>query len=242
MRRGKETVWQRYGPETAINLGDFLITCAYIALCRIRSQSDTVVRIVSYFAESTNRVIEGQSAELEASRRLDTGLEDYRRIALGKSGVLMALPVVSALTLAEASPKILSEARQAMEWLGVAYQIQDDLFDLFGFKTGRRAGIDLREGRMSLPIIFFNEDAGLQDRKEFDTFFLSDHPKNDSEVYQWVDRLRRSSAVGKCGDEFDRAIQGAMSRVRYLPDPLRGVIGCGKDMILTEKIKEIFSR
>jgi geranylgeranyl pyrophosphate synthase len=97
-------------------------------------------------------VIEGQSAEIEASRSLDTDIDAYRSIALRKSGVLMALPVVGALTLAGASPRILSEARQTMEWLGVAYQIQDDLFDLFGLKTGRPAGVDLREGRMSLPI------------------------------------------------------------------------------------------
>ena len=88
MRRGKEAVWRRFGPETAINLGDFLITSAYIALAHIRSQDDTVVRLVSCFAESTHRVIEGQSAEMEASRSLDTDIDDYRKIALRKSGVL----------------------------------------------------------------------------------------------------------------------------------------------------------
>jgi octaprenyl-diphosphate synthase len=152
MRRGKETVWRRFGRKTAINLGDYLITSAYMALGHIRSRDDTAVRLVSCFAESTHRVIEGQSAEIEASRSLDTDIDAYRSIALRKSGVLMALPVVGALTLAGASPRILSEARQTMEWLGVAYQIQDDLFDLFGLKTGRPAGVDLREGRMSLPI------------------------------------------------------------------------------------------
>jgi geranylgeranyl pyrophosphate synthase len=240
MRRGKETVWRRFGPETAITVGDFLITSAYLALAHIRSRDDTVVRLVSCFAESTHRVIEGQSAEIEASRSLDTDIDDYRRIATGKSGVLMALPVVGALTLAGASPKILSAARQTMEWLGVAYQIQDDLFDLFGLKTGRPAGVDLREGRMSLPVVFFNMDQGLRDREDFEKFILSTQTKNASEVRHWVARLRRSPAVGKCRDEFERTIQKALSHMRKLPAPLRQVIACGKDMILTKKIREIF--
>ena len=242
MRRGKETVWQRFGPETAINLGDFLITSAYTALAQIRSGDDTVVRLVSCFAESTRRVIEGQSAEIEASRSLDTDIDDYRRIACGKSGVLMALPVVGALTLSGASPEILSEARQTMEWLGVAYQIQDDLFDLFGLKTGRPAGVDLREGRMSLPIVFYNLDKGLQDRENFEKFILSNQTKNESEVRLWVVRLRRSAAVEKCRDEFDRTIKKALSHMHELPAPLRRVIAGGKNMILTKKIREIFGR
>jgi len=242
MRRGKKTVWRKFGPETAINLGDYLITSAYMALGHIRSQDDKGVRLVTSFAESTHRVIEGQSAEIEASRSLDTDIDDYRSIALRKSGVLMALPVVGALMLADASPKILSEARQTMEWLGVAYQIQDDLFDLFGLKTGRPAGVDLREGRMSLPIIFFNMEQDLQDREDFEKFILSNQPKNESEIRHWVVRLRRSSAVGNCRDEFDRTIQKVLSHMHGLPAPLRRIIACGKDMILTKKIREIFSQ
>ncbi len=242
IRRGKKTVWRRFGPETAINLGDYFITSAYVSLSHIRSQDRTVVRLVSCFAESTNRIIEGQSAEIEASRKLDTGLDDYRRIALGKSGVLMAMPVVGALTLSEADSSMVSDARQTMEWLGVAYQIQDDLFDLFGLKSGRSAGVDLREGRMSLPTIFFKMDADRQNPEAFEKFILSSEEKKESEVRRWVDRLRRSSAVKKCGEEFDRAVQKATMHLRELPDPLRSVIALGKDMILTKKIQDIFSR
>jgi octaprenyl-diphosphate synthase len=129
-----------------------------------------------------------------------------------------------------------------MEWLGVAYQIQDDLFDLFGLKTGRPAGVDLREGRMSLPIVFFNMDQGLQDREDFEKFILSNQTKNESEVRHWVVRLRRSSAVGKCRDEFDRTIQKALSHMHELPAHLRRVIAYGKDMILTKKMREILSQ
>jgi geranylgeranyl pyrophosphate synthase len=242
VRRGKETVWRRFGPETAINLGDFLITSTYVALSHIRSQDDTTVRLISRFAESSHQVIEGQSAEMAASRRLDTGLDDYRRIAFGKSGVLMALPVVAVLTLADAASDIIADARQAMAWLGVAYQIQDDIFDLYGLKNGRPAGVDLREGRMSLPTVLFNKIASRQDREAFERFISSRQAKKELEVRYWVDRLRRSSAVAQCKDEFDFTIQRATDHMRSLPEPLLSVIACGKEMILNKKIENIFSR
>jgi geranylgeranyl pyrophosphate synthase len=242
IRRGKETVWRRYGEETAINLGDFLITSTYLALSKITSHKAIALRLVSYFAESSHKVIAGQSAEIEASRRLDIKLDGYRQIALGKSGVLMALPVVGALMLANTHADILSNARQAMEWLGVAYQIQDDLYDLFGLKDGRPAGVDLREGRMSLPTLLFKMGAQQHDREAFETFIQSYEPHSESELRYWVERLQRSFAVEKCREEFDRTVQTALRHTSELPDPLRSVLECGKDMILTKKIREIFSQ
>lgn len=242
IRRGKDTVWQRFGRETAIGLGDFLITSTYLALSKIRLQGDTTVRLVSLFAQSTQEVIEGQSAEIVASRRSDTNLEDYRRIAMGKSGVLMALPVIGALTLADASQKILSGAQRTMAWLGVAYQIQDDLLDLFGLKNGRPAGVDLREGRMSLPTIFYLMHANQTEREAFEKFIISEGSKDEAELSHWVDRLRCSSAVEKCRVEFNHTVQNAQRYIYELPDPLCSVIARGMDMILTKKIKHIFNR
>ena len=130
-RRGKETVWRRYGPEMAINLGDLFISSTYSALARINGGDDVIAKMVALFADSTRRIISGQSEEIRLTRQTNIEPTSYHRIARGKSGILMALPVVSVLTIARSGTEVINNARLAMENLGIAYQIQDDLSDLF---------------------------------------------------------------------------------------------------------------
>jgi geranylgeranyl pyrophosphate synthase len=231
-RRGRETVWRRFGPETAINLGDYFISSTYALLSRIQAPGGTVAQLVSLFADSTCRVIGGQSAEMETTRKLAIGPADYRRIARGKSGVLMALPVVGALKIAEAGHKTIEISRKAMEWLGLAYQIQDDLVDLFGLKDGRPAGVDLREGRISLPIIYYAQEATPRHRRAFEIFIQSSNTPPESEVRYWVDRLRHSSAVQHCREAYDRAIGRVSGYLGFLPPMLRETLEYGQAMLL----------
>ena len=232
MRRGRETIWRRFGAETAINLGDFLISSTYLALSQIKAPGEEVSRLVGHFAQATHLVIAGQSMEIDASRRFDIGVEDYRRIAKNKSGVLMALPVVGAMLLTRASADVTGNARQAMEWLGTAYQIRDELDDLFGRKAGRAAGVDLREGRISLPNMLFHQTADSPERQAFEAFIASSEPPAASELDYWVARLRQSSAVSRCWAEFDAALDKAARHINALPQLLASVLEKGRQMLM----------
>lgn len=238
MRRGQPTVWRRFGAETAINLGDYLITSTYLALAQINASGNKAAQLVAQFARATHQVIAGQSMEIEGSRRFAIGLEDYRRIARDKSGVLMALPVVSAMMLADAHSDAVAEAREAMQWLGAAYQIKDDLDDLFGRKAGRPAGVDLREGRISLPILMYHAAAGDKERRAFEAFIASTARPSNADVRYWVSCLRDSPAVQRCWAEFDTAVAAATEHIRALPEPLGHVIEKGKGMLLQSAVRE----
>ncbi len=232
MRRGQETVWHRFGSEMAINLGDFLISSTYLALSQINTPGDELARLVSHFAQATHQVIAGQSMEIEASRKFGLTLEDYRRIARTKSGVLMALPVVSALMLAKAPREMRDHAREAMVFLGTGYQIKDDLDDLFGHKEGRPAGVDLREGRISLPNLLFHAEARARDRQAFEAFIGTAEPPAVSELRYWVERIRQSPVIAACWTEFDAAVEGASRHINALPELLGTVLDNGKQMLL----------
>lgn len=238
MRRGQPTIWRRFGPETAINLGDFLISGTYLALSHIKAPGNKVAQLVSHFAKATHQVIAGQSLEIETSRKFELGLENYRFIAQQKSGVLMALPVVSAMMLADAHRDATDHARKAMRWLGAAYQIKDDLDDLFGRKSGRPAGVDLREGRISLPNLLFHEMAGETERHAFEAFIGSSERPSYQRVRRWVLRLRESPAVHRCWMEFDDAVSAAARHIEALPELLGDVIERGKGMLLKSAARE----
>ncbi|HHP7233779.1 MAG TPA: polyprenyl synthetase family protein [Desulfobacterales bacterium] len=233
LRRGRQAVWRRFGPETAVNLGDYFIAGTYSVLARMPTPGPVVAQLVALFADSTRQVIAGQSAELAATRRLEIGPEDYRDIARGKSGVLMALPVVGALRIAKVDPARIEDAREAMLWLGVAYQIQDDLADLFGLKDGRPPGVDLREGRMSLPILHYWHGESQPLREAFAAFIRSAAGSDETEIQRWLNRLRRSPAVDRCRTDFYSAVRNAENHLEMLPPVLRGTLEHGKSLLLT---------
>lgn len=230
-RRGKETVWRRFGTEMAINLGDLFISSTYAALASINSGGDVVAKVVALFADSTRRIISGQSEEIRLSRQIDIEPATYHRIARGKSGILMALPVVSVLTIAGSATEIVDNARLAMENLGVAYQIQDDLSDLFGCKDGRPAGVDLREGRMSLPIIYYLSSATESDRQLIATILASDRKMDRSEFAFWLNRIRASHAPDLCREDIRVALQTAAKHLELVPPVLQRTLEIGTEMV-----------
>ncbi len=230
-RRGIETVWRRFGPEMAINLGDLFISSTYSALARISGGDDVVAKVVALFADSTRRIISGQSEEIRLTRRMDIEPTTYHRIARGKSGILMALPVVSVLTIAGSDTEVVDKARLAMENLGVAYQIYDDLSDLFGRKDGRPAGVDLREGRMSLPIIYYLSGATESDRQSIDTILASDRKMDRSEFTFWLNRIRTSHAAELCREDIRLALQMTAKYLELLPPALQRTLEMGTEMV-----------
>ena len=230
-RRGKETVWRRYGSEMAINLGDLFISSTYSALARINGGGDVIAKVVALFADSTRRIISGQSEEIRLTRQTNIEPTTYHRIARGKSGILMALPVVSVLTIARSETEIINNARLAMENLGIAYQIQDDLSDLFGCKDGRPAGVDLREGRMSLPIIYYLSGATGSDRHSLETILASNKKMGRSEFALWLNRIRASRAAKLCREDIRVCLQMAAKHLRLVPPALRHTLEMGTEMV-----------
>ena len=127
-RRGQPTVWYQFGDDVAICAGDLLLSASYLAL----SQFDGVARLPELFALMHSRVasaIRGQCAELRQPLPAAHSIDDYKRIALAKSGALLSLPTELVL-LASGHSYALSQARQAAASFAIAYQIYDDLLDV----------------------------------------------------------------------------------------------------------------
>jgi geranylgeranyl pyrophosphate synthase len=166
--------------------------------------------------------------------------DEYENIARLKSGMLLALPVTSALTIAGAPSLVTEHASSTMQWLGIAYQIQDDLVDLFGLKESRQAGVDLREGRVNLPVIYFNQSL-INDPSEnyFKSWFESENPPSQ-ELEYWIGRVRDSEAVYHSLGHLNAAVAHASAFMDRLPAELRTIIRSVQAKMLkyTDKIIE----
>jgi len=154
LRRGQLSVWRRFGEARAINLGDALIILAYALLDDLSFAAERKLKAMRRMTQVSARSIDGQEREFVA-RELppeEVTVERVLQIAEGKTSALFALPLVASAELCGASEHELSQLERSAHHLGVHFQIQDDLLDFLGHKSGRFPKSDLMEGKRSILV------------------------------------------------------------------------------------------
>lgn len=195
-RRGEPALWARYGAAQAINTGDLLLMLPFRALNRYPAEAQAaLVQILAEYAESTAR---GQIRELALSASPDKGWGDYFDAVSGKTGTLFALPVRGAAELAGLMPEEAQEIASALSSIGVLYQLQDDLLDLFDEKGRRPRGSDIYEGRLSAVVLTH----------------LDLHPEDGPALFEVLGKPREETTPREVSDLIDRFIEdGAASQL-----------------------------
>jgi geranylgeranyl diphosphate synthase type I len=150
-RRGNPTLWSQYGEAQAINAGDFMLMLPFVCLAKVSPQFVGPLSLL--LAQVATEVARGQSLELSLPERNDLSTDSYWRAAEGKTGALFSLPVVGAALLAERPQAEIDELNRVFGHLGVLFQIQDDVIDLFGEKGRKDKGSDIREGKVTALVV-----------------------------------------------------------------------------------------
>lgn len=149
VRRGHFTVWVRHGQSQAINAGDLLLMLPYVALEHVECSDGTRWHLAQAIARRAEDTVRGQSLEmcLLESGQWDWG--SYVDASCGKTSALMVLPVHGAALLAGRAPETAEAIADAFKPVGLLFQMQDDVLDLYGDKGRGEPGGDVREGRVS---------------------------------------------------------------------------------------------
>ncbi len=178
VRRGRESIHSRWGPNITVLLGDFL----YIKALgySLHSQHRQITKILT---DISARMIEGELNEYYRSGNLDLAEEDYLDIIDKKTASLFAASCQIGGILGNASDE---EEHSLVEYgtnLGMSFQIIDDLLDFTGDEKvlGKPVFSDLSEGRITLPLIYTMTNDGGMNRKRI-TAILKE--KNLSEETQ----------------------------------------------------------
>lgn len=150
IRRRGQTVNFLRGNETAVMLGDYLISNAF-HLCSRAGDPALNLRL----GEVTNTLCEGELVQLSRRHDLSLDANTYFEIVRRKTAVLVGAACELGTRLAGATVAEAEAMRGFGERLGVAFQIQDDLLDLLGDEAtvGKSIGRDLEKGKLTLPMI-----------------------------------------------------------------------------------------
>jgi geranylgeranyl diphosphate synthase type I len=166
-RRGRSTVWARWGVPQAVNTGDFLYIASRLACHRLIDggvSPGTALAVQHILDQASLQLTLGQHLDLTFEQREVVGADEYLEMISGKTASLVAAAASVGSRVAEA-PSGIRDAFQRFGWrLGMAFQLLDDLLGIWGEpdQTGKPVADDLRQGKKTYPVLL-----GLQRSPEF---------------------------------------------------------------------------
>ena len=164
LRRGRPTVWNRWGENVAILSGDAMIISSYSLLAK--APSVLLQRIMECFNRVAMQVCEGQQYDMDFEQRQKVSMVEYMILIELKTSVLLAGSAMIGAVLGNASENDCKKIyRYALE-LGLAFQQQDDLLDSYGTieELGKRIGGDILEGKKTCLMLNAMSRATEEDR------------------------------------------------------------------------------
>ena len=166
VRRERPTVWKKYSEAQAINCGDAMFYFAIRLLAKLDVDAASLVRLMDRASLSTLQVIEGQAQEFIMKDELYPTVERYLEVIRGKTSGLFSLPIVSALEALGVEERRCRIVEAAAMDLGMLFQIQDDLLDVYGNKGRDRVATDVAEGKVSILVAHVNACGTEQQKQE----------------------------------------------------------------------------
>ncbi len=168
-RRGKPAAHTVFNVNSTILAGDALLAAANSVVAGFGD-----VRLCHCFAEATMRTAAGEILEIEHLRNLTQDAHVYDEIVLGKTAWLLRASCVLGALQANADQGALEHVATYGEELGIAFQLVDDALDCAPESvTGKPTGGDIREGKLTPPIKFYQMHLQGQERVAFEEAFMA---------------------------------------------------------------------
>jgi heptaprenyl diphosphate synthase len=210
-RRGMPTVNSVWGVEVAIAAGDFLFATAFELLSR------TPIRAVEIMVTAAIDLSLGEFDQMVTAHVVDQSMNDYVRKAKRKTAALFAACCQVGSYLSSASETEIAALTRYGEDLGIAFQIYDDVLDIAGGKeTGKAIGVDVRDGTVTVPMLYALETCGLGSDL---AAIISSQAPSDEEVARALTMINQSGAVTRARDTARSYVDTALEALKVLSRP-----------------------
>lgn len=212
LRRGLPSANALFGNAASVLVGDFLYTRAFQMMVSVNSMP-----VQQVLADATNLIAEGEVMQLMNARSADLDETGYRRVIYAKTAKLFeAASQLGAMT-AGASAQQTASAIAYGRALGNAFQLIDDLLDYASDADtmGKQAGNDLKEGKMTLPLIWLMKNGDEAQK----TAIRQSIEENDESCFGTVfDAVRNSGALDYTYQMAKQEAEAAVKAIAGLPD------------------------
>jgi octaprenyl-diphosphate synthase len=211
MRRKKPSVRNVWGDSAAVLGGDFLYAQATAIAAECNSQA-----VTELLGRMTKRMVEGQFLELEYTHNWRMTKDKYMKVIVAKTGELMSAACACGALMAGAKEQAIDLLKGFGLNLGIAFQLIDDLLDYTSSEdvVGKPVGKDLREGKITLPLIYLLGELQKSEAETLEDLFKS--RKADVDDYRNLFRtVRGKGIIAKIESEAAEYVNRARSLLDY---------------------------
>jgi len=207
-RRGIETVNYRWNNLTAVLMGDYLFAKSFKLL--VDSES---YKLLDSFAIATQRVSIGELNQVNLTGNLDVEESEYLKVIADKTASLFACSCEAGIVCNGGDETSMKALREFGENLGIAFQIADDLLDLIGepTKTGKQLGSDIREGWITLPMIYALRNGGSSYKSQIHKLYKEGFTKE--EFQQVTEFVRDTGGIEYANQKAQKYSERAIAAV-----------------------------
>ena len=211
-RRGFFSINALWKNKIAVLVGDYLLSKGM--LLSIENEDFDILKIVS---NAIKEMSEGELLQIEKARRLDITESVYYEIIRQKTASLIASCTAIGAASVGAKPEIIEKMRLFGETIGLAFQIKDDLFDYTEDKIGKPTGIDIKEQKMTLPLIYVLNNANETDKKWLINS-VKNHNKNKKRVREVIAFVKENGGIEYTISQMQKQRQKALQILDEFPD------------------------
>ena len=209
VRRGKPSVYAKWGENVAILSGDAMLITAYKLLTTI--EAERLPRVLRIFNDMALEVCEGQQYDMDFESQASVTVEDYIQMIERKTSALLSGSAMIGASLAGASEEDIKKIYRFAQELGLAFQLQDDLLDSYGDeRLGKKIGGDILEGKQTYLMVQAMNRASAEEREILRTTHKNE-ALNDAEKIATIKALYEKLDVKHATEQqielrFERAL------------------------------------
>jgi octaprenyl-diphosphate synthase len=215
-RRGFFSINALWKNKIAVLIGDYLLSRGL--LMSLESKDYNLLHITS---EAVRLMSEGELLQIQKARTLNIDEPVYFEIIRQKTASLIAACCACGAASANASPEVQERMRLFGEKVGLAFQIKDDLFDFGGSDAGKPTGIDIKEKKMTLPLIHTLNKASWNERRKLINI-VKRYSTNPDKVAWLMNYVRESGGISYSEQRMQEYVNEALELLdSFPPSPSR---------------------
>ncbi len=211
-RRGFFSINALWKNKIAVLVGDYLLSRGLI----LATEHDEF-QLLKIVSTATKEMSEGELLQIEKARRLDIEESVYYEIIRQKTASLIAAACSAGAASTSDNAEIVEKMRLFGEKIGISFQIKDDLFDYGTANIGKPTGIDIKEKKMTLPLIYaLNHTNKKQKRKIIN--IIKNHSEKSDKVAEVIDFVKDSGGIEYAEKAMNQYKQEAFDILMEFPE------------------------
>ena len=213
MRRGFFSINALWKNKISVLVGDYLLSQGL--LLSLENKEYDLLQIVS---KAVREMSEGELLQIEKARKLDIEEDVYFDIIRQKTATLIAACCACGASAANQKEETIQKMHQFGELVGIAFQMKDDLFDYYSDSAiGKPTGIDIKEQKMTLPLIYALNHADKK-QKKFIINTVKNHNTNTEKVREVIEYVKQSGGIGYTVEKMKTYQQRALALLQDFED------------------------